>query len=148
MEQLLETAAEKIIAELESKRMNSKIWREFRRDLPSFDSSGAREQAEYLRELQDRVVASAEKIEALSKLWSTADQLEEEFSAEVDGLHLSWQRGEWRERFPGRMILGAFCGELRPNLEADSLRIAIVGEMAKEAYKPQKIERIFEDMRL
>ena len=34
------------------------------------------------------------------------------------------------------------------NVEADNLRIAIVGEMAKEGYQPPGIARIFEEMGL
>ena len=79
VEQVLETAAEGIIPELVSKRMNIEIWRDFRKDLPWIDSNASQERSKYFAQLQESMVESASKIRKLSELWSTMEQLEDEF---------------------------------------------------------------------
>ena len=151
VEQRLGASAEKIISQLVSNRMNNKIWREFRKHLPDWPkvetkSEGAQEPD--LEGLRRNIAASASSIQELANLWNTAERLERGFEDERKSLQLSWQRGEWRKKFSGRKILQTFCGELIMNVEADNLRIAIVGEMAKEGYKPPGIVKIFDQIGL
>lgn len=148
VEQVLETSAEEIIPELVSRRINNKIWRDFRKDLPIVEMKTAGSYDPDIGCLRKDIENSANRIQELANQWSTPNRLEEAFEKERNALHLSWERGEWRQKFPGRKILQAFCGRLRMNIEADNLRIAIVGEMAKEGYKPQGISKIFDEIGL
>ena len=148
VEQRLETAAEKIIPELASNRINNTIWRDFRKDSPNLQAKITDSQNLDIDGLKEDIKNFGYKIQEQIRLWSTTNQLEEELEKERKKLQQSWQRGDWRKKFPGRKILQTFCGELGTNIDADDLRIAIVGEMAKDGYKPQEMLRIFEQMGL
>ena len=148
VEQRLETAAEMIIPDLASNRISNNIWRDFRKDFPNLQAKITGSQVLDIGGLKEDIKNSGRRIQELVRLWSTTNQLEEELQRERTNLQQSWQRGDWRKKFPGRKILQTFCGELGMNIDADDLRIAIVGEMAKEGYKPQEMQRIFENMGL
>ena len=148
VERLLETSAEKNIPQLVSNRMNNRIWRDFRKDLPKVETKSEGAQEANLEGLRTSITESVSRIQQQATLWNTADRLEKEFEKERMNLQLAWEKGDWRNKFSGRKILQTFCGELKMNVEADNLRIAIVGEMAKEGYQPPGIARIFEEMGL
>lgn len=138
IDRLLEDAAEDLIEELAVQKVRDKIWRDLRKatEIEIDKNQNASEQ------LATGITTAAQQVRSLEATFGNEDTTERLLNQAKTEIREMWSEGLWKTNFPGRKILKRFCSKLDRDIEYLSLRNAIVGEMAKEEFKPEGMAKI------
>ena len=142
IERLLEDVAEELIESLAMAQLRNRVWRGFRKGMDMGSGHGKDPAAE----LQERAAAAAAHVQQEANQWTQPGAIKDEMREVVVKLKTAWENGEWRRKFPGRVILDGLCGKLGGNIDGKRLKIAIVGEMAKAGYRPEGMVEVIDSI--